>query len=581
MLTALRIADFAILEATELPLGPGLTAVTGETGAGKSILVDALALVLGGRATERVIRHGRDTAEIEAQFDNVTHPSVRALLASLGVEDEAGTLILRRVIGRNGVRRANANGRLVTGAQLRALAAPLCDLSSQHAQHRLLDPESHLEVLDRFAGLLPLRARHAGHHAEWRRLRSEQETLESDRRARADRMDYLQFVHKELTELDLKPGELADVQVRLQRIKASESLAKVVSDTSAMLGGDDGVRDLAGRAGKGLTRVASLDPKLAELAERALDLASLAGELATDVAQYGRTIDRDDRQLGRLAERVDAIHKALRKHGGSEEALLARRAAVAAELDTDTAELHLAELGKEVAKAAALSRETAAELATARFKAAQPLADRITDVVRLLGMPAATVRLELRSAADREPGATGWDTATLHLRANTGESEGPLHEVASGGELSRVLLAVQRACSDGPGSETGAMGERGDVQAAVQTCVYDEADAGLSGSTGLVLGRFLAEVGSRQQVLCISHLPQVAAAADVHVRVTKSEEGGRTRSVLTVLAEATRVDELARMLGTVDGDGDTALAHAQQLLTQQRRVVVPSAAAAT
>jgi DNA repair protein RecN (Recombination protein N) len=580
MLTTLRIADFAILESAELHFGSGLTAITGETGAGKSILIDALSVVLGGRGSERAIRHGRDAAEIEAQFDGIVDPFVLAQLEELGIDASDGTLVLRRVLARTGksegqnpdgsVRsvekagrsRCHVNGRLVTAQQLRAIAAPLCDLSSQHAQHRLLDRTTHLEVLDRFAGHLGLRQRHLAQHAAWRDARAQLVALTKRQADQSERLDYLRFVHEELRQMDVKPGEMEAVQVKVQRIQAGEKLAKAVAEASAIVGEDGGIRDLAARAARSLQRMAAVDPALRVFAERVGELQVLADELAHDLDQHGRHLDRDDRELGRLAERLDALHRAFRKHGGSEVALLARQLAVATELDTAAADLRLHELGRDVERTGAELRAIAAELSERRTLAAVPLGERVAAVVQQLGMPAAEFRVALRTVTG-DPGPTGVDEAEFQLRANRGESEGPLSVVASGGELSRVLLAVQRAISD-------AAHEHGTLERSAEppalTCIYDEADAGLSGSTGLVLGRFLAEVAVRQQVVCISHLPQVAAAADVHVRVSKHEVDGRTRSQLEALDQPGRVAELARMLGTVEGEGDTALAHARRLL---------------
>ncbi len=567
MLTALRIADFAILEAAELQLGPGLTAITGETGAGKSILIDALALVLGGRGSERSIRNGRDSAEIEAQFDVVSDPLVVQQLAELGAEDESGTLVLRRVLSRSGRSRCHVNGRLVTAAQLRAIAAPLCDLSSQHAQHRLLDRAMHLEVLDRFGGHTAVRRKHVELHGAWRLGRAELDALQQRQREQGDRLDYLRFVHDELRQLDIKPGEFEVIQAKLQRIKGAEQLARAVGEAATILGDDGGVRDLAAKAGRTLLRMANVDVRLRELAERAEEIEALASELAHDLEQHGRHLDRDEGKLAELAERLDALHRAFRKYGGTEAALLLRQQSVAEELDTAQADLRIAELQREVDRKAMELHMLATELSERRRLVAGPLAQRVTAVVQQLGMPAAEFRVEVRTG-HADPGPTGLDDAEFQLRANKGESEGPLAVVASGGELSRVLLAVQRACSDAA-HEHGTL--QRDAEPPAATCIYDEADAGLSGSTGIVLGRFLAEVGGRQQVLCISHLPQVAAAADHHIRVAKHEFDGRTQSVLEQLDEPGRVAELARMLGTLEGEGDTALAHARRLLSQQRR----------
>ncbi len=560
MLTALRIADVAVLEAAELQLGPGLTALTGETGAGKSILIEALALVLGGRASDRVIRTGKDTAEIEAQFDQVATPALTTLLAGIGLPDSDGTLILRRVIGRGGVRRCHVNGRLVTSSQLRDIGSLLVDLSSQHAQHRLLDRETQLELLDRFAGCRELRASHAALHARWKQSQAELAAAETRQRAQAERQDYLRFVDAELRELAVKPGEFAEINQRIQRLRAGESLVKAAAEAAALLGDEGGARDQVARAVRVLSRFAQLDLGLAALAERARDLDALASELAHDVAQYGRHVDRNERELETASARLDALHRAFRKHGGSEETLLARQVAVAAELDEDEADLRLRQLRADLEKQREQMQACGAELGRRRHAAINRLGSEVTATIQGLGMPAAQLRVELRERDGDGPGPFGNEQAELILRANAGEAEGPLTALASGGELSRVLLALQRAC----------MGEAGEDAAAV-TCIYDEADAGLSGSVGLTLGRFLSEVATRQQVLCISHLPQVAAAADAHVVVRKGEAGGRTRSQLEVLREEARVTELGRMLGATEGEGDTALAHARQLLVQQRR----------
>lgn len=566
MLTRLRIADFAILEAAELPLGPGLTAITGETGAGKSILLDALALVLGGRASDKIVRHGREFSEVEALFDEVVDPLVLAVLTDLGIPlDDQGALVLRRTVSKGvGKSRCWLNGRLVTAQQLKQVAAPLVDLSAQHAQHRLLEPAAHLELLDRFAGQGSLRQEVELTHGLWRATAAELEGLLTRQRQVADRLDYLRFLHKELLELGPKPGELAEIQARIKVLKANAQLLQVGAEVAALLEGDGGVGEQASRAARSLGRQAGIDDRLAALADRAKELEVLAGDLAFDVSAWQRSLPRDDRELGRLSERQDRLLRGLKKHGGTEEALLTKLQAIATELDQDTTVLRIDELERQLAKDHEHLHALSRELSARRLLAAPALAERIADVVRQLGMPSAQVRVDLtlRELA----GATGLDEAELYLCANLGEAGGPLRQVASGGELSRILLAVQRALGDAAWSQAQLAG--GGVH--LPTAVYDEADAGLSGTTGLVLGRFLGEIGARQQVLCISHLPQVAAAADCHVQVVKRESGGRTRSELQVLDDAGRLEELARMLGSVEGEGDTALAHAGKLLASQR-----------
>ena len=561
MLSLLRIADFAIIASSELPLQPGLTALTGETGAGKSILMDALALVLGGRGSEKSIRAGAAETEIEAQFEGPFDPEVLAALREAGLPDDAEALILRRVLARNGRSRCHVNGRLVTQAQLRSIAAPLCDISSQHAQHRLLEPAWQLDALDRFAGLFagvtPLRPRYDRTWSAWRAAVAEVRTLQDAQKARADRLDFLRFVHEELTTLALKPGELAEIQAHLTRLKAADQIVKALAETVHRCDDEGGLRDQAVRLSRGLARVGQLDAKLMPLVERADEIAALVDELGRDVATAARHVERDDRELARLGERLDAILRAVKKHGGTEEALLARQAQVAAELDEDQSEVQLAETQ---ARAETLGRETAAlahQLDQERLRHAPAMGDAITATIQRLGMPAAVVRVDVRKK-DGEPGANGRTAVDVLLRANTGEGEGKLAEVASGGELSRVLLAVRRA----------GLQDTGDI--ALPVAIYDEVDAGLSGSTGLTLGHFLRDVAVGQQVIVISHLPQVAAAADTHVRVHKLETDGRTHSRLDVLDDAGREAELARMLGSAGQSRETAVEHARRLLERQR-----------
>ncbi len=561
MLSSLRIADFAIIESSELHLTPGLTALTGETGAGKSILVDALALVLGGRGSEKAIRAGREQTEIEALFEGVSDPEVRDALHEAGLEDDGEALILRRILTRTGRSRCYVNGRLVTQAQLKAIAAPLCDLSSQHAQHRLLDAAYQLETLDRFAGLytgdVPLRPRYDAAWQTWRAALATRNRLQEQQKARADRLDWLRFVQDELATLALQPGETDAIQQKLTRLRAADQIAKTLAESAHRCDDEGGLRDQAVRLARGLAKLAPLDPKIAALAERAEELAALGDELARDLGQAARHVERDDRELGRLSERLDAILRALKKHGGSETALLERQVAAARELDADSTELELADAERVERKAAAEVRELAGALQKVRMQQAPALAQRIAATVQRLGMPAAQLRVDVRARAGTEAGPLGFDAVDVLLRANTGEGEGRLSEVASGGELSRVLLAVRRAGLDSSDA------------AGLPTAIYDEVDAGLSGSTGLVLGQFLREVARRQQVIVISHLPQVAAAADSHVRVHKSETAGRTHSLLETLDSDGRLNEIARMLGAAGQTRESALEHARRLLAGQ------------
>jgi DNA repair protein RecN (Recombination protein N) len=557
VLNALRIADFAILAAAEFTLGPGLTAITGETGAGKSLLVEALLAVLGGRAGEKVVRQGRETAEIEALFEGEPTPRLRGVLEELGLHDDDGALVLRRVIARNGKGRCHVNGRLVTTGQLRTLGQGLCDLAVQHAQHRLLQPQAQLEALDRFGGLGGARREHAVLHTAWWRARARLAELVERQRARAERLDWLRFVHKELTDARVRPGEMAEVQSKLTRLKAAERVVRGLHEAAGFAGGDGGAAAQLGRAVRVLQRLAGLDVRIDELAGRLEDLEAMAADLARDIQLAGRGVQRDEAEQGRLAERVDLLQRVFRKYGGSEESTLERLAQVTEELDGDTAELRSIELQREVQKARNRLVTASESLTERRVAAAPKLAREATQILRDLGMTAAELRVHLRPV-DGDPAPTGSESAALWLAANTGEAGGALHEVASGGELARVLLSIQHAC---------ARAQEGDGEVPA-TALYDEIDAGLSGSVGLVLGKFLRQVGERGQVVVVSHLPQVAAAAHAHLQVTKHDHGGRTVARVQALDGNGRVRELARMLGEA-GEKATAVQHARELLDAQ------------
>ncbi len=556
MLTALRLRNFAIVDELELEFGAGLTAITGETGAGKSVLIDALGLILGGRGSERAIRGGAECAEIEARFDEVSHPAVLAALDERGLGLDGGALIVRRVIARNASqRRVYIANRLATQADLRAIVAPLVDLSSQHAHHGLLQRRNHLDVVDRFAGLTAEREAFSAAWHGWRTDSDRLAALEGARRERTERRDWLGFVARELREAQLVAGEARDLTAELRKAQAAEDLIRACLSASAALADDDGVGDRLGATVSSLSRLERFDSDLVPLVGRARDLQAWSCELAADLSRYAESLDLDQGRQQEISKRLGDLHDLLRKYGGSEEAALERLAEVEAELgrgDADDRELEL--LQNELPSQTADLHARGEVLHQGRVAAVGRLGTEVDVILHALGMTGASFATDI-SRRGGDPGPAGLDNARFLLAANTGESRAPLEEVASGGELSRVLLAIKRASVDiDP----------------VPTCLYDEVDAGLSGSVGSVLGRYLAELGRRQQVIVISHLPQVAAAADRHLSVSKEHRDGRTISQVTELDAGGRIDELARMLGAADGsDGEaaaTARAHARALL---------------
>lgn len=581
MLSHLRVRDLAIADDLTLELGAGLTVITGETGAGKSLLLEALRLVLGARASGKVVRAGAAQAEVEAQFTGPLPDEVIAALRARGIPHEDDELIVRRVVGTSGMRRIHVNGRLATRADLAAVTAPLVDLSTQHAHHRLFRPDRQRDALDRFAGAQGTRAAYEAAFRAWHETKTALRELDEQRAAREERLSYLRFVRDELQAAELRDGELDTLRTELRRIQAAERLTDACAAGAALLDGDDGgVRAEVGGFARTLERLAEGDDALFGLAERATEVAVLAEELARDLERFAADLDRDEARLSEIHARVDTLHGLLRKYGGSESAAIARLQAVTAELAT------LDEVGGDRERLAAalpgLARaavDKALTLRAQRVEAASRLQAAIEEVLGRLGMELATMHVSLagpglpgeHAAASAAPtgsppdavaaeleadalGPGGAETVRFLLRANPGEAAGPLAEVASGGELSRVLLGLERACAQAD---------------PVPTSVYDEVDAGLSGSIGMELGRYLADLAQHEQVVVISHLPQVAAAADAHIHVRKEVHAGRTRSVAALLSTAERRQELARMLGEA-GDASSAASHADKLIAAQR-----------
>ena len=577
MLTALRLRDFAIAAGIDLELGPGLTVITGETGAGKSILIDALGLLLGGRGNERVVRAGAELAELEARFDGVSDPLVLAALRERGLEPEDGMVLVRRTIGRNGTRKAWIQGRMASSADLRAVVGPLVDLATQHQQNRLLDRRAHLEILDRAGGLQAEVASYQRRYAAYAACRAGLAALTEQQRAAEERRDYLQFCADELAQAAVRPGELAALEADVRRLRAAESLLRIGTQTEAALTGDGGARDALAGLPRDLERARRDDPALADFSGRIHDILALIDEAASDLGRWAESVRRDPERLSKAEARMDRLIGLQRKYGGSEEALLQRQAAIDAELEQGA--VSTAQLQALQAQLPGLKTEVTAAaqaLSAARTAAAEALQRDVEAVLAELGMAKARFSVELRPEDDGEPGPDGQERARFLLQSNPGEPAQGLVEVASGGELSRVLLGLERAASRSAGAATA---------------VYDEVDAGLSGSTGVALGRFLAEVSLHQQLLVISHLPQVAAAADHHLHVSKIERDGRTESRVQVLDRESRLHELARMLGAGESEAagpgssaaaeDTGRQHAEALLRKARLGVArPPVAAA-
>ena len=549
MLTLLRISGFALIDELEIAFGPGLTAVTGETGAGKSILVEALGLLRGGRAGADLIRTGRDEARVEAILELPAQSELWARLADDGRRSDVDVdegLVVRRVIARGGRGRAHLGGSLATAADLTATVAGLIDIASQHDQQSLTDPESQLAILDAFAENQALRAEMIAAHAARSESASTLATFSANARALSEREDLLRFQLTELEAARPTPGEDEALAAERERLKEAERFfAATASGEETLYAGNGAVAERVAGVLRDLTPLAALDPTLAPLVERLGDAQAMIEDAARELGRYARGIRSDPARLVEIEERLFLLQRLCRKHGGTIADLAARQAALGAELgEIGSYEEGLAARQAEAAAAEARAATAAAALSASRRQAAGNLERKVSAVLRELGFASARLPVVVET---RELGPSGADRVRFLFAPNPGEEPRPLAKIASGGELSRVMLAVK---------QTLARTDR------VLTYVFDEVDAGIGGGTAEVIGRKLKRLAANRQVIVITHLPQVAAFADAHVRVTKTTTRGKTRVEIVRLPDSERPGEIARMLAGAAPSAQAA-AHAE------------------
>ena len=566
MLTHLHIRDFAIIDAVELELGRGLCVLTGETGAGKSILVDALQLAVGARAGSEVIRHDAARAEVTATFDLAQAPAgLRALLEEQSIEmgDE---LLVRRLITREGKSRAYLNGQAVPVQVLREVGEWLAEIHGQHEFQSLVRPTAQRDLLDRYAGAEAQAAEVARLH----RLRVERSTalaaLESAARERDDRLDLLKHQVQELEALALKSGELATLTEERTRLANSGRLAEGARGALELLyeAEDANAHALASRALSLLRAAGQLDPKLAAL-QPSLDSALISlGDAAQELTRYLDDLEADPVRQAELEQRLASIEALARKHRVAAEQLPEKMAELQSEWQRlEQLDANLAALQGELAQAAKAWHVAASALSERRRSAAAKLSADITARMQTLGMAGGRFAVTLQpleataSAAQGASSPHGLEEVEFQVSANAGQPPRPLGKVASGGELSRLSLAVQVALI------------RGNEAAQGVCMVFDEVDSGVGGAVAEIVGRELAALGARAQVLCVTHLPQVAALGDRHLRVAKLTDGATTRTQITSLEGPARTEEIARMLGGL-AITDKAREHAAEMLAAGR-----------
>jgi DNA repair protein RecN (Recombination protein N) len=551
MLTRLSIRDFAVVAAAELEFGPGLTVISGETGAGKSLLVDALGFIAGLRADSGMVRHGADRAELSAEFDLGDAPAALAWLRDAEF-DEGADCQVRRTLRADGGSRAWINGRPATLAQLGELTAMLVEIHGQHEHQALLDRGSQLALLDAFGALEPQRDAVREAARQWSALLRERDAL-SRQGDVGERIAWLEHQLGELQRESLEPEAIAALAGLHRRHAHGAALIQACEDAAARLGGEEGTPSRLLQQVRGaLARHAADEPRLAEV-DGMLDTAAIQLDEALALLEQVRSdLDLDPAAFDELDRRLGRLHDLARKHRVAPEGLAVQRDALAAELEAlRDSGARLRKLDPEIDAAAQAWQAVAAALGKARADTAARLSSSTTALLSELGMGGGRFEAVLEPVATDRPDPQGAERVEFLVAANAGQPPRPLRRVASGGELSRISLAI----------EVAALGKD-----AVPTMVFDEVDSGIGGAVAQIVGQKLRALGAGRQALCVTHLPQVAAHGHAHYRVSKSESAGTTHSAVEVLGAKAREEEIARMLGGL-AVGKEARAAARRLLS--------------
>jgi len=538
MIRYLAIRNLAVIESVAVDFEQSFNILTGETGAGKSILVEAVGLLLGGRATQDLIRTGEDLATVEAIFET----------------EDGSELIVRREITSQGRSRAFINGALATAAALKDLSNRLVELHGQHEHQQLLDPSQHLALLDAWTGLESARADVAAAFANVRSLREQLDRLRMDDRERAARLDLVEFQLGELRKANLQAGEDETLGAERQLLRSADTIQRLCRESyTELYDSEEAALTVLGRVWKRVSELAAIDPRFAPYLDARDGIKAELEDLAFTLRDFADGIDASPERLQKVEDRLALIERLKRKHGGTLEEAIARRDRLAAEHTALTGgQSTVAEIEQQLADAGKKFLSAARQLSASRREAAPKFARQIEGELADLAMERTRFEVRLTSSeAEGQWTEAGIDSGELFLSPNVGEDLRPLAKIVSGGELSRVMLALKTlaAADSGP----------------AKTLIFDEVDAGIGGRVATVVGQKLASLGDRFQVLCITHLPQIAACGRSHFLIEKRVQGRRTVTSVSRLEADERVAELARMMGG-SAAGEKALASARELL---------------
>lgn len=553
MLELLHIENIAIIEAADIEFAPGFNALTGETGAGKSIVIDSLSAVLGQRTSRELIRTGADKAFVSAAFSGMAPE----LTEELGIQPEAdGTLLLQREIQTDGKNVCRVNGRPVTVGQLRALGARLLNIHGQHDGQQLLDEEQHIVYLDSFGRVESPAITYAEKYKNFTDIRRQIGALQMDEAEKARRVDTLQYQIEELRRAKLTPGEEEELTARRGILRNAEKFLDAVAGADYALNGDDsggGALSALRQAQDALSGVRHLDDAFGQLYERLGEAYSEVYDIAATVEDKRGELDVSPGELDRVESRMDLLYRLKKKYGATVEDMLDYQARCEAELaQIEDAGDTLARLEQALSKAEKEARQAAQALSDARKAAAEQLTSQILAELQQLDMGKIRFAVDF---AEKPLDSDGMDTVRFLMSANVGEGLRPIHKIASGGELARIMLAMKNVLSE---------------QDHVGTMVFDEVDTGVSGRAAQKVAEKMARISRRKQVLCVTHLPQLAAMADTHFSVEKGERGGRTYTEVRRLDREQRRRELARLTGG-SHVSQTMLDGAEELLVQAEK----------
>ena len=536
MLSLLHIENIALIQSADIRFEPGFNVLTGETGAGKSIVIDSIGEVLGERTSRELIRTGAKSALVTAVFTQV--PPL-PWLEENGFPTGEEELLLQRELQGDGRNVCRIDGKLVTVAQLRELGRQLLNIHGQHYGQQLLDPASHLGYLDQFGGCQPLLESYQEAYRKWHDIRREMDKLQMDEAERSRRVDTLNYQIQELERAQLKAGEDEELSARRTLLRSAGRLMEAVQSAEFALSGDedrDGACSLIAQAEGEVQGVSSISPELSELSEKLTALRCAADDAADTLRDLSRSFDFSPGELDQVEERLDLLYRLRKKYGPTVEDMLAYLDRCRKELDQiQYADDTLARLEKDLKKAQKEAARRGEVLSQARREAAGALQARVQEELRQLDMPKVQFQTEFTpKGGEAGMDETGLDEVQFLMSANLGEALKPIQKVASGGELARIMLALKNVLAEGD---------------QIGTLVFDEVDTGVSGRAAQKVAEKMAQVARGKQVLCVTHLPQIAAMADTHFSVQKGEREGRTYTRLERLDRSQRREELARLIG--------------------------------